>query len=88
MRTVHWRKTFKPELEPWYPRRERLFPLMSEQQYLDEVFNPFRQIMAAEFGERHWKGWDRILLIYSPTTGPDSLLEEWPWGQEAGSLPR
>jgi hypothetical protein len=82
MRPVHVRKTFNPEKEPWYPRRERLYDKMGEQRYLSEVLNPFRQIMAQEYGQDHRKTWDVILLVYSPTTGPSSLLEEWEWGRE------
>jgi hypothetical protein len=80
VRPVHVRKTFNPDKERLYPRRERLYPQMREQRYLSEVLNPFRQIMAQEYGQDHRKTWDIILLGYSPTTGPDSLYEEWEWG--------
>jgi hypothetical protein len=82
---VYLKREFKPEKERWYPRRERLIEELGEQRYLDEVLNPFRQLMGDTFPSSQWKSWDRILLIYSPTTGPDSLLEETKWGTEPKS---
>ena len=82
MAKVHVRKTFDPQREPQYPRRERIAEEIGEQRYLDEVLNPFRQMMGEEFPQSEWKRWDVILLVYSPTTGPDSLLEEWNWGAD------
>jgi hypothetical protein len=86
MAKVHVRKAFAPQKERWYPRRERLADQIGEQRYLDEVLNPFREIMGSEFPQSQWKSWDRILLIYSPTTGPDSLLEET-WGPKSERQP-
>jgi hypothetical protein len=86
VRKVYRKREFKPDKERWYPRRERLAEQMGEQSYLDEVLNPFRQIMGQEFGQSEWKRWDVILLVYSPTTGPDSLLEETNWGADTEPL--
>jgi hypothetical protein len=82
MAKVHVRKTFAPQKERWYPRRERLAEEIGEQRYLDEVLNPFRQMMGEEFPQSEWKRWDTILVLYAPTPGPDSLLEEWNWGAD------
>jgi hypothetical protein len=83
MRKVYLKREFKPEKERWYPRRERLIEQMGERRYLDEVLNPFRQIMGNEFPSSKDREWDAILLVYSPTMGPDSLLEEWEWDGSA-----
>jgi hypothetical protein len=85
MRKVYLKREFKPEKERWYPRRERLYEQMGEQRYLNEILNPFRQIMGNAFPSSQDRKWDAILLVYSPTTGPDCLLEETNWGSEPKS---
>jgi hypothetical protein len=44
------------------PDRERLLDKMSEQEYLSNVLNPFRNIMGTEFSEKDRTGWDLQLL--------------------------
>jgi hypothetical protein len=85
LRKVYRKREFKPEKERWWPRRERLYHEMGEQRYLDEVLNPFREIMGNAFPSSQDRKWDTLLLIYSPTTGPDSLFEEWDWLNEGNS---
>jgi hypothetical protein len=35
---------------------------MEVQVYLNEIRNPFNQIMGNEFPESHWKSWDTVLM--------------------------
>jgi hypothetical protein len=83
---VYHKREFKPEKERWYPRRERLIEQLGEQRYLNEILNPFREIMGQTFPSSKDKEWDVILLLYSPTTGPSSLYEEWDWLKD-GNVP-
>jgi hypothetical protein len=75
LRKVYRKRVFNPSKERHYPEQERLYGKMSEQAYLSEVVNPFRQIMANEFPERHWSNWDLMLLSRAPESRVDAL--EW-----------
>jgi hypothetical protein len=74
MRKAYQKRTFNPSKERHYPERERLYGKMGERTYLDEVVNPFRQIMANEFSERHWSNWDIMLLSRAPESRVDGLM--------------